>query len=133
MQEYMSEEKNVTKNVLLLTDDHNAIGEALYLFPNHSWVYLNRTRYRGAEGGWENHIPSDNPKQEVIALLTEFRLARKCDKLIHSKSNLADYLYSEMKSAHTTVKKINLDQGQGNQVHNEQNVRSVALSKAYPG
>ena len=78
IEEYMRQENNVTINVLLLTDDENAVEEALHLFPGHKWVYLNRTRFRGAEGGWENHIPSDDPVQEVVALLSIFRLARKC-------------------------------------------------------
>lgn len=46
IEEYMNA-TNVTKTVLLLTDDHNAIGEALYKFPSHNWVYINRTRYKG--------------------------------------------------------------------------------------
>ena len=128
--EYMDERNNVSKNVLLLTDDHNAISEAKNTFPAHNWVYINRTRYKGAEGGWENHIPSDDPHQEVVVLLSILRLTKKCDKLIHSKSNLADYIYSEMKAAHAKVRKINLDQGQGKVFH-EQNVFSVNISKAF--
>jgi hypothetical protein len=89
IEEYMRHKNNVTKNVLLLTDDYNAVEEALYLFPEYKWVYLNRTRYRGAEGGWENHIPSDNPVQEVVALLSIFRLARKCMSM---KSTICDSL-----------------------------------------
>lgn len=129
--EYMNEHNNVSRSVLLLTDDHNAIGEAIHDFPDHDWVYINRTRYKGAEGGWENHIPSDDPKQEVVVLLSLLRLTRKCNKLIQSKSNLADYMYSEMKAAHTEVAKINLDQGQGDKVHNERNTLSVSISKTY--
>lgn len=79
IEEYMDHTNNVTKTVLLLTDDENAVEEALYLFPEYKWVYF---RYRGAEGGWENHIPSDNPMQEVVALLSIFRLARKCRSML---------------------------------------------------
>lgn len=128
--EYMDESHNVTQNLLLLTDDHNAISEALHNYPQHNWVYVNKTRYKGAEGGWEEHIPSDSPQQEVVALLSEIRLAKTCNKLIHSKSNLADYIYAQMKSSHSMVKKINLDQGQ-KRVHHADNVKSVSLSKAY--
>ncbi|CAB9517893.1 expressed unknown protein [Seminavis robusta] len=131
IEEYLDKAHNVTKNILLLTDDANAIGEALNLFPDYNWVYLNRTRYRGTEGGWENHIPSDSPKLEVISLLSELRLARKCSTFIHSKSNLADYIFSEMKAVQTKVKKINLDVGKGNKVFNADNVKSVAISKVY--
>ncbi|CAB9530187.1 expressed unknown protein [Seminavis robusta] len=131
IEEYLDKAHNVTRNVLLLTDDANAIGEALHLFRDYNWVYLNRTRYRGTEGGWENHIPSDSPKLEVISLLSELRLARKCSTFIHSKSNLADYIFSEMKTAHAKVKKINLDVGKGNKVHNAENFKSIAISKVY--
>jgi Alpha-(1,6)-fucosyltransferase N- and catalytic domains len=130
IEEYMEESHSVTQNILLLTDDHNAIGEALYKYPQYRWVYLNRTRYKGPEGGWEEHIPSDSPEQEVVALLSGIRLARTCDKLIHSKSNLADYIYAAMKANHAKVQRINLDEGQKN-VHYAENVHSVNLSIAY--
>jgi len=129
--EYMNKHNNVSKYVLLLTDDENAVGEALHEFPNHSWVYINRTRYKGAEGGWENHIPSNDPKQEVVVLLSALKLARKCEKMVHSKSNLADLIYSEMEAAQPGVTRINLDQGKGLAVHNEENVHSVNISKTY--
>jgi len=127
----MNKHNNVSKYVLLLTDDENAVGEALHEFPNHSWVYINRTRYKGAEGGWENHIPSNDPKQEVVVLLSALKLARKCEKMVHSKSNLADLIYSEMEAAQPGVTRINLDQGKGLAVHNEENVHSVNISKTY--
>lgn len=85
----------------------------------------------GPEGGWENHIPSDDPKEEVISLLSALRLVRECQTLVHSKSNLADYIYSEMKAAHTKVKKVNLDQGKGDRVHHVDNPKSVSISHAY--
>eukprot|EP00978_Attheya_sp_CCMP212_P019547 scaffold54967_cov45-Attheya_sp.AAC.1 len=65
IKEYMQRGgENITRTILLLTDDHNAISEALSQYPDYNWIYFNRPRYRGAEGGWEGHIPSDDPKHE---------------------------------------------------------------------
>ena len=117
--------KNTT-NILLLTDDENAIKEALTQYPQHNWIYIDRPRYKGAEGGWEGHIPSDDPKNELIAILTIFRhLAPKCETLIHSKSNFADFVYLEMKGA----KRINIDANKSD-VYNETNSLTANVSTA---
>lgn len=44
-------------------------------------MYFNRTRFRGNEGGWENHLPSGDPKTEVITLLAESKAAKYCDSM----------------------------------------------------
>lgn len=87
------------RNMFLLTDDANAIDEALDFFPNIHWFYLNRTRFRGASGGWENQIPSKNPKSEVITLLTALRLVRACDTIVLGQSAFAELLVDSMRDA----------------------------------
>lgn len=86
----------ISKNILILTDDSNAISEAIALYHNqkYKFYYINRPRYKNIEGGWENHIPSLNPQYEVIVLFTIFRLIKSCSILIHSKSNIANYFYT---------------------------------------
>ena len=83
--------------IFLLTDDENAIQEALTKYPQYPksryrWVFIPRKRFKGPEGGFENQIPSQDPKIEVIVLLTIFRLVRQCKTLIHSQSNMAEYI-----------------------------------------
>ena len=58
IEEYVNALDNSTRNILLLTDDQNAIEEAKTLYPEYNWMYIDRPRHRGAEGGWENQIPS---------------------------------------------------------------------------
>jgi hypothetical protein len=82
--------------LLLLTDDANAVTEALTEFPQHHWIYLNRSRFHGPEGGWENPIPSGNPTNDMVQLLAEVELAKQCNTLISFKSNFADYVYANM-------------------------------------
>uniref|UniRef100_A0A7S2XLN4 Peptide-O-fucosyltransferase n=1 Tax=Attheya septentrionalis TaxID=420275 RepID=A0A7S2XLN4_9STRA len=92
--------------ILLLTDDQNAIEEALTQYPKYHWVYMNRSRHRGAEGGFENHIPSDDPKQEVVVLLSTSQLVQHCDTLVHGKSGFSDLLSDEMDQS---ALRINID------------------------
>ena len=46
--EYMNVLSNGTRNIFLMTDDHNAIGEALHKYPEYNWMYIDRPRHRGA-------------------------------------------------------------------------------------
>jgi hypothetical protein len=95
--EYISALKSkLHGNILLLTDDQNAIEEAEANFPNYNWMYFNRTRFRGNEGGWENHMPSKNPKLEVITLLATFRAVKKCDSISMARGNFANTILGEM-------------------------------------
>jgi len=54
--EYMEASDTIRKSVYLLTDDKNAINEAKVEFPNTNWMFLDRPRYRAAEGGWEKQV-----------------------------------------------------------------------------
>ena len=61
--------------------------------PLKNWMYFNRTRFRGTEGGWENHFPSGDPKTaEVVTLLSIYRAVRYCDstqmELAQGKGNV---------------------------------------------
>ena len=66
--EYINATNNIEKNILLLTDDVDAIEEAQVEFPKFNWMFINRTRNRGSEGGWENQLPSQDPTLEVVVL-----------------------------------------------------------------
>jgi hypothetical protein len=122
--------------ILLMTDDANAVVEAETQYPNLRWRYVPRPRYRGSEGGWENPIPSGNSTQEVIVLQALEQLlriqGRTCDVpvLVHSKSNLADYLYAHLLMANPNAIRIDLDQQNPRRVHSIENARSVELSQS---
>ena len=134
--EYMAAAKRqglLSENILLLTDDANAVIEATSTYPEFSWFYIRRPRHRGDEGGWENHIPSNDPALEVVVLHASFLLVQHCDVLVHSKSNLADYLYVVMALANPSVAalhRIDIDRDkQHTVIHNERNSVSVKLSR----
>jgi hypothetical protein len=132
VKEYVNALENGTKNILLLTDDQNAIEEAQTLFPSYNWMFVDRQRHQGAEGGWENQIPSDDPKLEVIILLTIFRLVRMCSSFIHGHSNFAFLLEEEMKDAHkgTELHLVNLDENDPD-FRSENNTLTVNVSKPF--
>ena len=148
------EQINQRQNILLLTDDANAVTEALTEYSNndkYQWFYLDRPRHQADEGGWENQIPSGDPVSEVVLLLAELELASQCQTLVHSKSNLADYLYAVMTLAQqqqqhyasdqdvgddnaidAVIERIDLDESQPHDVvHQAANADSVRLSTAF--
>ena len=86
-------------NVLLLTDDKNAIEEAHGEYPNKNWMYFDRPRFRGTEGGWENHFPSGDPKTEVVTLLSIYRAVRHCDSIVKQEGNFGNTLLTQMELA----------------------------------
>jgi hypothetical protein len=111
IQEYIDAVENVTQvnhtNIFLLTDDQNAIDEAKAIYPNKHWMYLDRPRYRGAEGGFEKQIPSKNPKFEVIVLLSTLEMIQKCSTFVHSTSSFASLMKNHMEAATF----VNIDHG----------------------
>lgn len=110
IEEYVEAAKNHSvsnKNILLLTDDANAIEEALAEFPHFNWMYIKRKRHRGAQGGFENQIPSQNPQQELIILFSILKLVKQCSALVHTTGNFAEMIVGEMDSSGAT--RINLD------------------------
>jgi hypothetical protein len=96
------------RNVILFTDDDDAIDEAKSHYPQHNWIYLNRTRHRGTEGGWEGQVPSNSPRLEVVILHSIFRMMQHCDVYVFSTSNIALIFGSY---APNSTEWINLDDG----------------------
>lgn len=98
--EYLDELWNQTSHkpsdnpyFLLLTDDANAIGEALALHRQYNWMYFDRPRYRGSEGGWDSHFPSGSPKAEVVAIHAITRVVRQCaTTFVYSTGGMGQYL-----------------------------------------
>jgi hypothetical protein len=131
--EYVRALKKRTKNILLFTDDHNAIGEALTNFPQYNWMYIDRKRHKGAEGGWENQLPSDDPKSEMVVLQSIFRLARKCTRLVRTTGNFGNLIEAEMRDAlrgKGRLKLVNLDHNDPF-VFSPNNTLSVNISKSF--
>jgi hypothetical protein len=119
-------------NILLLTDDANAIHEATTLYPQYQWYYLDRPRHHGADGGWENQIPSNDPALEVVMLHAEFHLVTYCQTIVHSKSNLADYFYAIMLQKNPQTLRIDIDARRSHlKIHNERNAETVRLSEQF--
>jgi hypothetical protein len=138
--EYMSaaQKRNIlATNILLLTDDANAVIEATRTYPQYDWFYMERPRHEGNQGGWEHHVPSNDPALEVAVLLASFQLIQHCDVLVHSKSNLADYFYAVMRLADSsrsqaTVQRLDIDRERDHSIiHNERNVLSAKLSHSF--
>ena len=130
------QQRQLGPHILLLTDDANAIAEALAYNRRHNlhyqWHYFDRPRHKGPEGGWENQIPSTDPEWEVVVLHATFLLIRRCNLLVHSKSNLADYYYAVMSQANAAVQRIDLDASKSHeQIHNAQNAETVRVSSRF--
>jgi hypothetical protein len=119
--------------LFLLTDDANAVGEALALHGQHRWMYVDRPRFRGAEGGWENQLPSGNPKFEIVAMMGIFKLVKRCGTtFVFGSSSFSDYikgllLERDFSNNNTAPTLIWLDTWGGN----PNNSATVAISKTY--
>jgi hypothetical protein len=90
---------NITKGetVVVLTDDVSTIEEIeQYHAKDYNWIYLQRPRHRGSEGGFEGFIPSSDPAFEILAILVEIQLAGQCNKLVHGKSGFVAAIADEM-------------------------------------
>ena len=92
----MNATQAIEKNIFLLTDDYNAIGEAHHEFPNRNWMYINCTCYRGIKDGWEQQLPLQDPIYEVTVLLSIFCLVPKCSGLIKGDSGFAKLLHNHI-------------------------------------
>ena len=129
-------DRDTPRHILVLTDDANVIPEALeYTKRTQSpwhWYYFDRPRFHGAEGGWENAIPSQDAAMEVAILLASVQLLQRCTVLIHSKSNLADYYFAWMQLANPHARRIDLDANRPHdQIHHAQNAETVRYSRAF--
>ena len=96
-------------NVLLLTDDANAIDEAWHDFPDLKWHYLDRPRFRGQEGGWENHFPSNDPALEVIVIKAIQVMVQQCDIIVHGLGGFSDFIYDSMKQVNENAQRISVE------------------------
>ena len=106
----LKEKGTNTKNILLFTDDENALEEALEVHPEYNWMYLNISRHKGSSG-YENHIAANNPANEVIALLSIFKLAKQCDTFVHGYSQFADEIYWNMVLTGKNITRLHVDEG----------------------
>ena len=97
------------RTILLLTDDSNAIEEARRKYPDYHWVYIDRPRFKGPEGGWENQIPSDDPKIELIVLLSIFRLVKQCQSFVHAHSNMGRFIAGIMATTVPNATVVDID------------------------
>jgi hypothetical protein len=89
--------------ILLLTDSQAVIDEALACardFPvlcgGLSWRFLDKKRWYGAEGGWENPFPSGSAVEEFANIQLEFALAQRSDLMIMGNSGYGDMVYNHM-------------------------------------
>lgn len=87
------------KTILLFTDSVRAIEEALRCeqeFPDVCggirWRYVDKKRWIGAEGGWENPFPSGNATEELMVIQSEFALTQKCSMAIVGESGYGNLM-----------------------------------------
>ena len=91
--------KNPNPSIFLLTDDDNAVEEALKFYPDRHWKYFKRQRQRGSSTGWEGHTPSLDPAAEVVTILATFNLVKDCSALVYGTSNYAYYIWEYMRQS----------------------------------
>jgi len=91
------------KTIVLFTDSISAIEEAMNCTKDYPDVcegikfrFVDKKRWYGAEGGWENHYPSGSPKTELYHIQMEMTLATKCSMIIMGASSYGDKLKAEM-------------------------------------
>jgi hypothetical protein len=120
--------KNITKNILLLTDDQNAISEAVSQYPDYNDIFQSTKTPGSRRWIWENQIPSDDRKHEVLTILSTLQLVRRCKLLIHGESNFAEYVQKDMQYYHSS-QSLNIDD-HNVMVFNVNNTKSVKLSKS---
>ena len=108
--EKLKESDPEVKDILLFTDDANAVDEAVEMHPDYNWMYIKKKRHRGSEGGWENQIPSDNAVDEFVSLMSIFKLASKCDIFVYGASGLADVIANHMEATGRPIDLIRVDE-----------------------
>ena len=132
LEEYVNATEKITKTIFLLSDDDNAIREAKAQYPDIDWVVIDRPRFKGSEGGWEGHIPSKDPKSEVIVLLSIFHEAPKCSVFVHGHSNLSEYIAGlMMRKQMKDLVRVDLNENvPKHKVFNLKNAYTVNLSRS---
>ncbi|KAG7343506.1 hypothetical protein IV203_021451 [Nitzschia inconspicua] len=118
-------------NIFLITDDANAIGEALTEFPTFNWMYIRRKRYKANEGGWEQQTPSQDYVFEMTTLLSILEMSQQCSAIVHGPSAFADLVIRSMEYKHggnLTMARVD----EGLEVHGSDSLESLNISKEYP-
>lgn len=122
----------IQQNVLLFTDDQNAIGEAQTLFPHYNWMHINRPRWKADEAGFERQLPSSQPIFEMVVLLSTFRLVQQCDNFVRATTGFADWLEEYGKDTNSSFRVYNLDtMDRSGVVFSSDNSVSKVVSKDY--
>jgi len=95
------------RNILIITDSASAIAEVAQLpeqlRKGYAIRYLDRPRFNGSEGGWENHFPSGSAKEEVIWIMTIASLVPRCHVWIGTQSSFATFMRVRMPNLKQTV------------------------------
>lgn len=135
IEEYVNitdEDFPIYDNILLLTDDANAIHEAQHKFPDKNWMFINRTRFHGPEGGWENPMPSNDPAYEMVVLLGTLQMVQQCQSYVHTTSNLGHIFAGAIHNANRSIPILNLDAGKPfADIVNPQNQASHLVSSVW--
>lgn len=85
--QYLSSVKE--KNIVLATDDQDVIDQAMQ-DQNHTYFYIDKPRFRGNQGGWESFNPSHDRVKEMVALLADWELVKKCSTFVGSHSAMSN-------------------------------------------
>ncbi|CAB9511758.1 expressed unknown protein [Seminavis robusta] len=122
--------------IFLLTDDQSTIDEIHTYHSNTSnneqkyqWVYLDRPRYTGLEGGFNGHLPSGDPPSELVAIETELALAlsRCTHAVIGGRSAFTKNLVERLDLEGTPYQKFFLNTG----VDKEETMEKWARKKTH--
>ena len=96
--------------IVLLTDDASTLDEVdQYHRTDYHWVVLDRPRYRGSQGGFEEFVPSNDPSLEILAILAEAQMASACRLLVHGKSGFVAIISDAMKATGRPFQTVYLD------------------------
>ena len=93
------ERRRPGSNILLFTDDADAIDEAQLIHPEINWHWFNRSRYRGRPDKFMKHTVADTPKDDVVAILGTFEIATRCDAMVRGISGFGDLIYHQVRDA----------------------------------
>eukprot|EP01062_Namystynia_karyoxenos_P036605 TRINITY_DN26662_c0_g1_i2.p1 TRINITY_DN26662_c0_g1~~TRINITY_DN26662_c0_g1_i2.p1 ORF type:complete len:698 (+),score=140.13 TRINITY_DN26662_c0_g1_i2:119-2095(+) len=88
------------KHVILLTDDAQSVDEAQREFPSLKWVFPKRPVFNVTEHkknmGYAPHLPSGDPRSEVLNIHIDLEMAARCDLLVYGRSSFSALLFARM-------------------------------------
>jgi len=89
------------ERIIIITDDQDAIDEALEFHSRYTtWHYIKRQRHSGATGGYENQLPSNDPKTEVVVIMATNQIIQQCNTLVRTMGNFGNMLENSMRQRH---------------------------------